>query len=132
MRPGAGQRGPGQGVARLQKVPSLVWVWEEAGRLHPPQQVDRDNNVVAAGTTTSSLDNYTNAGVNDVFLMSLEALLQYFLAVGVVPPAGGFMTPLSKLEKMKLKAKLVFAPTLQPSDSSEAKKVGLAGLATCS
>ncbi|CAE7022725.1 flaEY [Symbiodinium natans] len=83
--------GPGQGVARLQKVPSLVWVWEEAGRLHPPQQVDRDNNVVAAGTTTSSLDNYTNAGVNDVFLMSLEALLQYFLAVGVVPPAGGFM-----------------------------------------
>ena len=44
-----------------------------------PQQVDRDNNMVAAGTTMSSLDNYTNAGGNDVFLMSLEALLQYFL-----------------------------------------------------
>ncbi|CAE7361032.1 unnamed protein product [Symbiodinium natans] len=36
-------------------------------------EVDRDNNMVAAGTTMSSLDNYTNAGGNDVFLMSLES-----------------------------------------------------------
>ncbi|CAE7257927.1 ANKRD17 [Symbiodinium sp. CCMP2592] len=35
-------------------------------------QVDPNNNLIAAGFTTSSLDGYTNAGLNDVFLMSFE------------------------------------------------------------
>ncbi|CAE7350766.1 RE1 [Symbiodinium sp. CCMP2592] len=55
-----------------------TWQWTvqrggSGGDYFTALQVDPNNNLIAAGFTTSSLDGYTNAGSNDVFLMSFEA-----------------------------------------------------------
>ena len=44
-----------------------------SGSAGSPLQVDQDNNLVVAGTTDSSLDNSTNSGGTDAFLMKFTS-----------------------------------------------------------
>ena len=47
--------------------------WVKKGPAGSPLQVDQDNNLVVAGYTRSSLENYTNAGSADAFFMTFTS-----------------------------------------------------------
>ena len=54
-------------------VMGLVSTRSKRGCTGFPLQVHPNGNLVAAGYTSSSLDGYTNAGSNDVLLMSFDS-----------------------------------------------------------